>query len=86
MTLTQFTAMVEGYQERLADQQEIAVHNGYWAGYYSSSGRKKPVKTILDKLENARHKQSGSRAPDVDVESLELERKFKEQAGGISRE
>ena len=82
MNLDQFMSMVEGYGERLIDQQIISVHSGFWAGYYSGmSKHKKPVKVVLEKIENARYKkkETGTRAPDVDVASfLERERKFKE--------
>ena len=79
MSLDEFTAVVAGYNERLYDQQEISVHTGYWAGYYSGANRKKPVKTIIEKMEKARYKSTGVRAPDVDVDAfLEKERRFQE--------
>lgn len=83
MSLEQFTAVVSGYSEHLQDQQEVAVTYGYWAGYYSGEGRKKPVKMILDAIEKARYKKTGgTRATDVNVDTfLERERKFKERIG-----
>lgn len=75
--------MVEGYTERLLDQQIQGLFTGYWAGYYSNSGsRTKPVKTILEKLEKAR--AGTEQVPDVNVEAfLEIEKRFKERMGGV---
>lgn len=87
MSLETFKAIIAGYSQRLADQQELAVQSGFWAGYYSGMGRKKPVSKILEKIERARYKIAGKRAPDVDVDSfLKTEREFKARLGGTKDE
>ena len=87
-TFDDFDAMTAGHDEVIHESEELAVLTGYWAGYYSGMGRKKPVKTILAQMEKARNGGSGNRAPDVDVDAfLAQERRFKEaqaelKAGG----
>jgi hypothetical protein len=70
--------MTAGHDEAIHESEKLAVLTGYWAGYYSGMGRKKPVKTILAQMERARNGGSGNRAPDVDVDAfLARERRFK---------
>lgn len=77
-TFNDFDAMTAGHDEAIHESEKLAVLTGYWAGYYSSMGRKKPVKTILAQMDRARNGGSGNRAPDVDVDAfLARERRFK---------
>ena len=78
-----FNAYVDGYSDRLFDQQIIAVQAGYWAGYYSKAKHPKNIKTILTtmlrKRQNAEKKVKAP-APEVDVEAfLAMEQRFKEK-------
>lgn len=41
-------AYIDGYQERLFDQQCLAIHQGYWAGYFQSK-KPKSANYILEK-------------------------------------
>lgn len=85
MNLDTLKAVIEGYQERLFDQRCMAVHQGYWAGYYMGAKRAKPLQSILEMLirEKAKAKHAkGSTVSkpniDVDVEAfLEKERRLK---------
>lgn len=73
--LDTFHAMVEGYTERQFALGVIAVQIGYWSGYYNSSGNKKSVEEIVQKMERAR--SGKSTVPGVDVEEfLRREREF----------
>lgn len=49
MNVPMFQAYIEGYQERLFDLQCLAVHQGYWAGYYQSR-KPKPATSILERM------------------------------------
>ena len=78
-----FNAYVDGYSDRLFDQQIIAVQAGYWAGYYNKAKHPKNIKTILTtmlrKRQNAEKKVKAP-APEVDVEAfLAMEQRFKEK-------
>ena len=82
MSLPVFRACVAGYEDHLFDLQLLAVHGGFWSGYYSNSKKPKPLGTILKKLirekDPAKHKSP--HADTVDVEAfLERERRFKER-------
>ena len=78
-----FCACVAGYEDRLFDMQLLAVHSGYWSGYYCSR-KPKPLHVILNKLlrekEKAKAPKKRKHADSVDVEAfLEQERRFKER-------
>lgn len=49
MNVPMLQAKIDGYQEYLFDQQCLAVHYGYWAGYYQSKKPKLP-NTIIEKM------------------------------------
>lgn len=84
MNIPMLNALVEGYQDRLFDQECLAVHQGYWAAYYQSK-RPKPVKTILTKMvtdhERVRKKRQSNTEvvkPEVNVNQfLEREARLK---------
>lgn len=77
MNITMLEACIAGYQERLFDQQCIAVQQGYWAGYYQSK-KPKPVNSILDRMireheKDIKKKHSENKnipKPQVDVETF----------------
>lgn len=75
MSLDMFKAVVKGYSDHVFDLQLIAVHQGYWSGYYNRSKKPKNLGTILKKMFNAKEKTEESpckqkKVEDVDVESF----------------
>lgn len=79
-------AYVEGYEEYLFDMQCLAVHQGFWAGYYQSK-KPKPLGKVLKMLQK-QHEKAKEKVlekdrprkpkPDVDVdEFLRREQLFK---------
>lgn len=78
MDLGSFQAMLEGYNNHITELHAIAIHVGYWSGYYNNSKRPKSPKALSDKLRKKRVKEEKER-PDVDVDAfLEQERQFNE--------
>lgn len=78
-----FQAFVDGYQEHLFDMECLAVHNGYWAGYYQSK-KPKAVGTILEKMvrEHTKAKKSTNKnvpKPEVNIK-LFMEREQRRMA------
>lgn len=85
MNIPMVQAYIEGYQEHLFDLQCLAVHQGYWAGYYQSK-KPKSANYILDKMSKdhtkaKRKKNPNAKSipkPEVDMERfLRLEEKRK---------
>lgn len=84
-------AVIAGYQEHLFDLQCLAVHQGYWAGYYSNSKKPKSLNSILKKLFTEHRKSKIKVAtkalpkPEVDLDTfMQRERKlnaFLERSG-----
>lgn len=79
-------AYVEGYEEHLFDLQCLAVHQGFWAGYYQSKKPKalgRVLKMLQTQHEKAKEKIKNKNKPkgpkpDVDVdEFLRREQLFK---------
>lgn len=75
MSLDMFKAVVKGYTDHIFDLQLVAVHQGYWSGYYNRAKKPKGLDAILKKMfkakekdENKHHKQK--QFDDVDVESF----------------
>lgn len=89
MNIPMLQACIEGYQEHLFDMQCIAVHQGYWAGYFQSK-KPKSANYILERL-NREHKKERRKAsgkkltkPEVDVEKF-LQREERRMAYLASR-
>lgn len=80
MSLDVFKAVVKGYSDHIFDLQLVAVHQGYWSGYYNRAKKPKSLEAILKKLFKAREKGENKsykqkKAVDVDVEGfLAMER------------
>lgn len=75
MSVDVLRAYIGGYTDHIFDLQLVAVHQGYWSGYYNRAKKPKGVETVLKKLFKARDKQAGktperTRMEDVDVESF----------------
>lgn len=75
MSLGVLKAVVKGYSDHIFDLQLVAVHQGYWSGYYSRSKKPKNLDTILKKLFKAKEKGDNrhskqKKVEDVDVESF----------------
>lgn len=83
MSLDAFMAVVQGYTDRLLDQQILAVQTGYWAAYYTGSKHPKSVQQLAeDMVRKHQRKQDAADMsiprPEVDVNAfLEKEAKFK---------
>lgn len=82
MSLDMVQAVINGYRDRMLDNQIIAVQSGYWSAYYSGAKHPKPVHKIAEDMVR-RHKQQDAKKmstpkPDVDVDAfLEMEAQFK---------
>lgn len=68
------TAYIQGYSDRMVDQQILAVQSGYWSAYYTNSKHPKAMSSIAEKIVR-NHEQSMSKAinkpkADVDVEAF----------------
>lgn len=80
MSLDVFKAVIEGYSDHIFDLQLVAVHQGYWSGYYNRAKKPKNLESILKKLFKAREKNENKpyrqkKVEDVDVEGfLAMER------------
>jgi len=75
MSLDVLKAVIKGYSDHIFDLQLVAVHQGYWSGYYSRAKKPKNLETILKKLFKAKEKSTESpykqkKVEDVDVESF----------------
>lgn len=64
MNAGQFQACVAGYTEHLLDMQELAAHQGYWAGYFQSKSPKS-LQAIIQEMSNTRRGEFTSSKPDV---------------------
>lgn len=87
MNLDTFQAIKEGYEDRMFDQQLIAVQSGYWSGYYMSK-KPKPLGRILDILTRNRLKANtkSGHVDFVDVEAFlateaQFQQRLREQRG-----
>jgi hypothetical protein len=70
-----FKAVVKGYSDHIFDLQLVAVHQGYWSGYYNRAKKPKSLESILKKLFKAKEKNTDSphkqkKVEDVDVEAF----------------
>lgn len=82
MSLDQFNACVDGYSNRLLDQQKLAAQQGYWAGYYSRATHPKPLQSVINKMDQSQGKPQ-KHVAEVDVEEfLRREAQFKKNGGG----
>lgn len=75
MSLDVFKAVVKGYADHIFDLQLVAVHQGYWSGYYNRAKKPKNLGTILKKLLKSKEKSEDTphqqkRVEDVDVETF----------------
>lgn len=79
MSLDVLKAVIKGYSDHIFDLQLVAVHQGYWSGYYNRAKKPKSLESILKKLFKAKEKDEDKpkqkKVEDVDVERfLALER------------
>ena len=77
-----FKAAVDGFSDRLFEYQVLAVHVGFWSGYYSNASHPRSLDSVVTSMRN-KHKANGQgqvHSEDVDVEAfLAMERRFQEQ-------
>lgn len=76
-------ACIAGYEDRLFDSQVLAVHSGYWAGYYGNAKKPKSLSSVIKAMINKRSKatqHTSKHVDDVNVQAfLDKERSFKER-------
>lgn len=75
MSLDMFKAVIQGYSDHIFDLQLVAIHQGYWSGYYNRSKKPKSLETVLKKFFKAKEKRDDKaykrqKVMDVDVESF----------------
>ena len=88
MNLEVLGAVVQGYSDRIQDQELLAIQSGYWSGYWSNSKHPKTLGQIIDMVTRKRDTVNSKKehAEDVDVEAfLERERKFNERRDTLAR-
>lgn len=81
LSLDVVLAVIKGYEDRLLDQQLLAVQTGYWSAYYSGAKHPKPVDRVAEEMmqkHNRRDaKTTSAPRPAVDVEAfLAMEAQF----------
>lgn len=80
MNVDTLNACVEGYSERLFDQQLLSVHIGFWTGYFNNSKHPKSLNNILTSLIKKKDKSNQQHADSIDVEEyLRKEQTFKKR-------
>ena len=88
MNLEVLGAVVQGYSDRIQDQELLSIQSGYWSGYWSNSKHPKTLGQIIDMATRKRDTVNSKKehAEDVDVEAfLERERKFNERRDTLAR-
>ena len=74
MSLDVFNAVIRGYTDHIFDLQLVAIHQGYWAGYYGRARKPKGLDIILKKMLKSKskdtQKKSQSKVTEVDVETF----------------
>lgn len=81
MSLDMFKAVIQGYSDHIFDLQLVAVHQGYWSGYYNRAKKPKNLESIIKKMFKAKEKSDSKphvqkKVEDVNVEAfLALEQK-----------
>ena len=87
MSLPQFRAVLQGYEDYLFDLKCLTAYVGYWTGYYSNTKRPKPLSVVLKELsenhtkaKQKRHNTTKAVKPEVDVdEFLRKEEQFQKR-------
>ena len=74
MSLDVFRAVIKGYSDHIFDLQLVAVHQGYWSGYYNRSKKPKGLDTILKKLFKAKTKGDNKHNTQKKVEDVDVEK------------
>lgn len=82
MSLDMVQAVINGYGDRMLDNQIIALQSGYWSAYYSGAKHPKPLHKIAEDMVNRHQKQDAKKLsapkPDVDVDAfMAMEAQFK---------
>jgi hypothetical protein len=72
-------SVIQGYSDHIFDLQLIAVHQGYWSGYYNRAKKPKSLESVIKKMFKAKEKENTPRKKEksntVDVDSfLAMER------------
>ena len=75
MSMDIFKAYIQGYSDRLFDQQILSVQSGYWAAYYSNAKHPKPLKKLIDEMTRKKNKIEQKKSknvikPEVNVDAF----------------
>ena len=74
MSLDVFKAVIKGYSDHIFDLQLVAVHQGYWAGYYGRAKKPKGLDIVLKKLFKAKEKNEDRSSKHKKVENVDVEK------------
>lgn len=72
MNIPMLQAFIDGYQERLFDLQCLAVHQGYWAGYYQSR-KPKSANSVIERMIRDHKKEARGHGPRVEKPKPEVD-------------
>lgn len=73
MSLDVFRAVIQGYSDHIFDLQLVAVHQGYWSGYYNRMKKPKNLEAILKKMFKAKEKGDDKSYKQKKVEDVDVE-------------
>ena len=73
MSLDMLKAVIQGYSDHMFDLQLVAVHQGYWAGYYNRAKKPKSLETILNKMFKGKEKKDNKNSKQKKVEDVDVE-------------
>ena len=74
MSLDMFKAVIQGYSDHIFDLQLVAVHQGYWSGYYNRAKKPKNLESVLKKLFRAKEKSEDKSYKQERVEEVDVEK------------
>ena len=73
MSLDVFKAVIKGYSDHIFDLQVVAMHQGYWSGYYNRAKKPKSLDSVLKKMFKAKEKDNGKPHKQKKVEEVDVE-------------
>lgn len=74
MSLDVLKAVIQGYSDHIFDLQLLAVHQGYWAGYYNRAKKPKNLETVLKKMFKAKQKDEDKHNKHKELEDVDVEK------------
>lgn len=67
------------------DLQILAVHQGYWAGYYSKARKPKSLETLLNKMIRSKNKSERSASAQPITEEVDVEKFLEREKRRLSQ-